>query len=332
MHYHDLELHNVVELLPDGGGHLLCRVPLTLRAKLNESARANAVQAAGCELRFNLRGDGARVVLEMTERPAIAELYQGPFMVSWHVVDTRPTAIEIAPPARLEELIALGRDLPLPFDPRLTRLMLPWRPPVCLHAIEGELAPPEPGQTPPRTLLSYGSSITHGNMSVGPSATYAMRLAQHLGVDLRNLGFGGGCHLEPELAEYIVARDDYDALLFELGINLVASIDVAEFERRVNRFLEIVAEHKPDTPCFCVDMYPFHMDFGPDLRDKAAAFRRVVADGVARWNRGRMVYLSGQALLPEVTGLSADLVHPAPRGMDAIARNLADAIRGHWTP
>ena len=325
----NVQLHNIAEFFPaaDGAGWGVCRVPLALRAQLNENAQANATQATGCELRFNLLSESARITLEMTERPAIAEVYNGPFLTAWHAVGTSPTEIVVTQPARLVQLCAVARERRLPFDPRLVRVVLPWRPPVRLHAVAGEFAPPRAEQAPETRYLAYGSSITHGNSSVGATGMWAQHVARRLGVDLINLGFGGGAHCEAALADYIAARDDWDFATLELGINMVQWLDVDAFAARVDYFVRTVAGAHRDRWVFCIDMFPFYMDFDPTFTQNHA-YRAVVRETVARLNLPRLVHVDGRDLLRNPAGLSADLVHPAPAGMEEIGRNLAEYIAG----
>ncbi|MDF1515670.1 MAG: hypothetical protein P1S60_17820, partial [Anaerolineae bacterium] len=135
MIYQSAVLHNVAELFEteDTAGKGLCRIPLDVWSSLNERAKANAIQATGCEIRFNLAGEGAAVTLQMIERPAVAEVYFGSFLSAWHVVQTQPTTINITPPPNLPLLCQVAQDSGLAFDPQLTRVVLPWRPPVRLH-------------------------------------------------------------------------------------------------------------------------------------------------------------------------------------------------------
>jgi len=321
---HEIGLHSIAELVPqaDTGWIGISRIPLDLSARLNERAQVCSTQAAGCELRFNLVGDEACVTLAMAERPAIAEVYCGDFLIGWHVVATTPTEIVVARPL-LDELVALaaGRQSP-PFDTELFRVLLPWRPPVSICSISGDLAPPRADQVPTRRYLAYGSSITHGNNGLEPSGTYAMCTARKLEVDLINLGFGGGAHCEPELADYIAARHDWDFATLELGINMVSWLETADFAERVRYFVSTIAGAHPDKWIACIDLFPFHMDLDPDAQ-RNHEYRAVVREMVAELALPKLVHIDGRDLLRDLTGLCADMLHPAPSGMEEIATNLA---------
>ncbi len=354
MMFNNAELHNIHELLAGDGpgiitepslqamreqggdpdavwgtedehGLWFCRIPNELRLKLNLQAQVNALQSTGAEVRFNLTGDRARISLKCGQGPVIVEVYQGSFFVGWHVVGKHRTDIDVRLPERLPLLEKLSREHRMPFDAGLTRVLLPWRPPARLLEFHADCQPPRPGQTPERRYLAYGSSITHGNASIRPSAMYAHRTAQLLGVDLVNLGFGGGAHLEPEMADYIAARADWDFASLELGINLLRRISPEEFARRVDYFVERIALAHPNKWIFCMDLFPVEEDLTGD--DKAQVFRRIVKEKVEALDLPRLVHVPGTDMLNTVHGLTVDLVHPSPFGMEEIARNLVARIQ-----
>ena len=215
----------------------------------------------------------------------------------------------------------------MPFDSGLTRMILPYIPPVRLIDFEGDVSPPEPGQTPNTTQLSYGSSITHGATAIRSTGTYASRTSQLLVYDLINLGFGGGAHCESQLADYIAGRTDWDLATMEMGINMVGAdkFTVEVFEERVNYFVEKIARTHQDKWIFCLDLFTFTEDLlGRD--GKQERFREVVRKTVEDLDLPRLVYLNGKDLLQNIPGLTFDLVHPSPFGMEEIARNLSSAI------
>lgn len=350
MIYRNAELHNVHELLTGDGvsviteptlqamreqggdpdaawgaqddrGQWFSRIPNELRLTLNIQAQVNALQSTGAELRFNLTGEEARLTLKCHSAPVVVEVYQGSFFVGWYVVGRQPTDIVVRLPERIQLLEQLSREHERPFDALLTRVLLPWRPPARLLDFQAECEPPRPGQTPAKRYLAYGSSITHGNASVRPSAMYAHRTAQLLGVDLINLGFGGGAHLEPQMADYIANREDWDFASLELGINLLRRIEPDEFARRVDYFVERIASTHRDQWIFCLDLFTVEEDLVHD--DRADTFRRIVREKVESLGLPRLVHVPGPEMLTSVHGLAVDLVHPSPFGMEEIAHNLA---------
>lgn len=331
MIYKNVELHNI-EALIEGSpeeGLQLCRVPLDLRQHLNENAFARSLFTTGSEIRFNLPGDQAVITLATEDQPAIVEIYNGSFMASWHVVTTEPTSIVVAPPEQIASLRTIAAQRELAFDPDLYRVMLPWKPAIRLLGIEGDLTPPRREQTPAQRYLAYGSSITQGGNSIRPSGTYAMRTAQYLGVDLINLGFGGGAHLESEVADYIAGRNDWDFATLELGINLVnRDLPEDEFAARVDYFIDTISSAHPDKWIFCIDMFPFRGDFEP-ANQRPRNFRKIVRNAVEGFNRPKLIHINGQLMLPTIDGLTADALHPATQGMEQIAYHLSEVMKRH---
>lgn len=331
----NLELHNVEDILPtpDGKGTQLSRVPNELRISLNEMAKICALGAAGSEIRLNLEGPEASIVLASPESntwnpAAMAQVYQGSFMVSSHVVGREPTAIKVAPPGNLDVLKTISQERSLPFDPTLTRVILPIWPPTILVGVEGETSVPRAGQVPRERLLAYGSSITHGAFAVRPTGTYPSRLCQMLGIDHVNLGFGGGAHCEEELADYIARRPDWSMATLEIGINMVgnSTIDTEEFRRRARYFIGKIAGENPEKWIFCIDMFTAFGDLS-SVPSRFKEFRRTVRDEARRPDLPRLVHIDGRRLLRNPTGLSLDLVHPSPEGMEEIAQRLSRLIR-----
>ena len=332
MRYGNAELYNVVELEPRGetGGQRLCRIPIALANQLNENARNTSFYTTGCEIRCNLVGDSVTIVLSAQDVPGMVEVYWGPFFASSHTIEMQPTEITLAMPLpeRHEYRAAIVKQFP-GFDPALLRVILPERPPLRLHAIRGDIAPPRPEQTPARKLLAYGTSITQGAYNVRPTDPFAALTARLLGVDLINLGFSGGAHLEREIAEYIAARQDWDFAALELGRNLISRVDVAEFTRRVSIFVPTVANAHPDKWLFFTDVHTAMEDFGPEstYTSQVVNFRRIVREAIAALDRPKVVYVDGRDILRDATGLSFDLVHPGPLGMEDMGRNLAHLMR-----
>ena len=330
--FHNATLHNVAETFAaaNGAGTQISRVPLVLRPHLNENAQARILRGACSELRFNLRGKSAVVTLEVEDEPGIIEVYCGSLLHSWHHVETRPTPILITPSERQSYIHEASLAQQFTFDPLLYRVILPWKQIIHLHGIDGEIEPATVAQTPDTRYLAYGSSITNGSASIRPTGMYAMRTAQHLNVDLINLGFGGAAHYEPELADYIASRQDWDFITLEMGINMVNWASVEDFSGRVNYFVETIASTHPDKWVFCLDMFPFWRDLDSE-DDKPTQFRRVVRETVQRLNLPRLVHIEATSLLKGYSGLTSDMLHPSPTGMEEIAQNLASVLGNYLT-
>jgi lysophospholipase L1-like esterase len=158
---------------------------------------------------------------------------------------------------------------------------------------------------------------------------YAARTAQLLGADLINLGFGGGAYLEPQMADYIASRTDWDFVTLETGIN-IPGMGPEKFGKLAEQFISTIAGAHRDKWIFCTGVYTCGADY---LGEKwAAEYRKVIQDIVSRLDLPRLIYVDGRALLPSLTGLTSDLLHPSPAGMEEMARNLSAVISKAISP
>lgn len=327
--------HNIEECEPlADGGWRLSRVPRTLRAHLNSSAQRRSYAPAGAELRFGLVSPEARVVLRKVEDrgetarhlPALAEIYQGDFLIDWRPLGDDWTEILVRRPPNREVMVRASESGGAPrFSPDLVRVALPCLPAVQLLEIEGDVRPARDDEVPARRFLAYGSSITNGAHTVRPGDAYPARIARRLGMDAFNLGFGGGAHLEPEMAEWIAQRTDWEFATLELGINLVGRLTPEEFQKRLAAFLPKIAAARPDQWIFCIDLFTANGDLTHNPR--YPAFRSAVRDAVANIASPRVVHLDGRELLSRASGLTLDLVHPSSDGFEEMADQLVRRIR-----
>lgn len=325
--------HNLQPPEPQAaGGWKLNRLPAALRPKLNEGAQKRSWSPAGAEIRFNLQGPEARVLLRKIENrgetvrhlPVLVEVCHGDFLVDWVVVGPGWTEITVRVPEK-RDLLARAAAGPRRFSPELIRILLPGLPDIEFGGVTGDVAPARPEQIPVRNYLAYGSSITNGAFAVRPGELYPARVARALGTDHFNLGFGSGAHLEPEMADWLAGRGDWDFASLEMGINLAGRLSAEEFAARVAGFLpRIVAAH-PDKYIFCIDLFTGHGDFLDN--PKYPAFRRVVREAVARINSPRVVHCDGRKLLSRASGLTLDISHPSSDGFEEIAAELLKIMR-----
>ncbi len=125
-----------------------------------------------------------------------------------------------------------------------------------------------------RVWLHHGSSISHGSNAASPSTTWPALAAALGGVELVNLGFGGGALLDPFTARTM--RDaPADLISVKIGINLV-NVDgmrLRVFTPAVHGFLDTIREGHPTTPLLVVSpvLAPIHEDTpGPCAMDLTA--------------------------------------------------------------
>lgn len=327
---HDcIEFHNVAELfLDEKEGLRLQRVPESVRQHLNDRAQMKMLAAAATEIRFAADGDRVTVRLSSEEGCELIPFF-GPLQGKDRIrIEPEARDIEITVPERFEDvdLSAFGGSA---FSTNVWRLTLRGND-IRYHGIEGEgLRPPEPDELPSIRYLSYGTSITHGAAATASHLTYVAQAAWRLGADLINLGLGGSAWCEPELADYIGDRDDWDVASLALSVNMIGGgFGDDEFRERVTYMVEQVAGRHPDRPVACITLYPHFRDFGRDqeLADKSRRFRQILRDVHGELNLPNTRLFKGTDLL-EPGGLSVDLIHPGDLGMIQMGEGLAAGMK-----
>lgn len=201
---------------------------------------------------------------------------------------------------------------------------------VIFAGVEGRTALPAADQLPQKTYLAYGSSITHGSLSLIQPDCYVFRNAQALGVDYLNLGFAGNALMEEEMANYLVSRRDWDFASVEMGINTterVKEFPLEVFEERIDRFTAVLA--RDPRPVFATSFFGYLDEdtdrHRQDAPDRAALRRR--AAHLYRWPAALDVRpLSRQTAPPDAAGRSR-LPHA---GAASWRKRLPTARRGEF--
>ncbi|MBQ9336957.1 MAG: hypothetical protein IJS14_06650 [Lentisphaeria bacterium] len=328
-------LHGFAEVVRDDDGSFrLFRVPCALLPKLGKRVNVRCYHAAGSELRFRMGDTPVRFIIRRITEPdhplftaqtvVPVGIFHGDFQYDWLALQEGDNEIVIKP---FEDPSGLRYRLHRRFRTELTRIVLPPFVELRIIGWQGEMEPPHPGDEPARQLLAYGSSITQGAYSPLGTETYPAVLARELGVDVCNLGFGGGATLEPELAEWIVSRTDWHLATLEMGVN-VFNLSVDDFRKLVRNFLAPFAADPLERPVYSLDMLTTGDEFRRDETGmaKAAAFRQVVREETAATGKSRMKTLTYAPMLAGPSDYSTDLIHPALHAFESIGRGLAAQI------
>lgn len=338
MTYKNALLHNVAELVdePSHRAKRIQRVPEATRVQLDEPAQLRTQNPDGCEIRFVLEGTAAEVTVSAKEPGTTVSLFFGPFSANqtW-VLGAEPRTIPVELNQDQKNRIAAIPDdvvQGLPFHPSVARLVFYHRGIALLHDISGEIRPPRASELPSRSILTYGTSITHGASATQAHLTWAAQTAWRLGADLLNLGVGGACLCEAAYGDYIAGRDDWDLAVLSLSVNMIGKgFDGAGFRERVSYVVDAVSAAHPDKPVACVSIYPYFGDFDHTLHANAKAtaveFRTILRDIVTRFDRPNLHFIEGSSILDDIAGLTTDLIHPSDLGMIRMGENMAKALR-----
>ncbi|MFD9503324.1 GDSL-type esterase/lipase family protein [Streptomyces sp. NPDC060035] len=164
-----------------------------------------------------------------------------------------------------------------------------------------------------KVWLHHGSSISHGSDASGPTSTWPALAASLGGVELINLGLGGGALLDPFTARTM--RDTpADLISVKIGINLVNTdlMRLRAFGPAVHGFLDTVREGHPATPLLVVSpiFCPIHEDTpgpaAPDFSNLSAGKLSFLATGDPSDSTRLTLTVIRQELLRITTARAAD--------------------------
>ena len=339
MIYKNFEIHNAAELIyMDDGSVSWKRLPSGVHSELETKNPDNVVLGStGVELRFVIKGESATVRMStLNDDPksfSTFHVYRGGIQGGWddHEVHRHVTGeiqdFVIKRSSNMDHLKEISSRLGYDWDPQVVRIIFD-RGKYRIYDVTGDVVPPTPEQCPKKTLLAYGSSITHGSNSIDASHAWVSVLAHNLKVDARNLGLAGSCFLEPSVADYIASEGEkgrWDLATLELGINARRWED-EKIVSRVENMLRQVAGRNKDKPIFVIS--PFYFcddDFSDD--GNGNRWRRHLEEIVNQFNYPNVTYINGLDVIGDMSYMSADEIHPNIYGVQRIADVLTERIR-----
>ena len=209
---------------------------------------------------------------------------------------------------------------------------------------DSEILPPTPSEK--KKWVHYGSSISQCAETERPLDIWSVHASRLLGIDIRNLGLAGECHIDGFVARTI-ADTPADFISLKLGINVVNGDSMRErsFIPAVHNFLDTIREKKPNTPILIISpiICPFHeVNPGPTLIGDAGLtsmerpatlaagalnlpkIRAILEKIVAEREDAHLYFMSGLELFNEGDlGMMPDLLHPNSAGYRLMGERFA---------
>ena len=280
-------LRGALEVESTARGVLPHRLPAAARRQNTDPGLALAEsQPSGVRLVVRTRATVVRLEAHATRRAFVGAPALPPGVYDL-LVDGRPTARgSVSGGSTLSIDMATGTTAlteggpgtlsfdGLPDRDKTVEIWLPHTEVTELIALRTDAAvEPAPASDLP-VWVHHGSSVSHGSNAASPSTTWPAVAARLGGVDLVNLGFGGGALLDPFTARAI--RDTpADLVSVKVGINIVNldGMRLRTFTPAVHGFLDTIREGHPTAPLLVVTplLCPIHEDTpGPAAPDAAA--------------------------------------------------------------
>jgi lysophospholipase L1-like esterase len=348
MNYANLEFYSVVELeSAAGGGLAMRRFPKAVREALSPLGRIVSQESAGCEIRFVTEAESLRLAVSVQPSPlAPYELnnldlfiFKGAFFHSHvrlepgKVNPIHLTDITGDVKKGFESLKPAMRDTDY-FSSNVWRVLF-GRYAAVFHELDTygyAVRPPLEVEKPRRRMLCYGSSITNGASPTGYHLSYVQQAARHLKADVFNQGLSGACMCEPEMADYLAARDDWDIITLELGVNMRGTFTPEEFESRSRYLIETVSGAHPNKPVFLITVYPNaespeNAAEPSELQARQSAYCEILRTIAAENRTGNLHLIEGADVLTDYSGMTKDLIHPGDYGHTEMGLNLARIIK-----
>lgn len=337
MNLEHIEFYNLggLEPVPGLGENGLVRIPAGVRNQLNDTARLIGMDAVGIEMRFVTEAPNIDLYLS-AQQAAFAgndkvriydgkvRIYKGDFL--YRTVELKPNAttfFRITPPPAFsdanEKMLHQGG-----FAPNVWRVVCD-RSVYVFHGIHTHgyaLRPPQPSEVPRWNWLAYGSSITNASLD-----GYVHVAAAKLRAQVQNKGFGGSCHIEKALVDYLLDECRFDFMTCELGVNMRRWCTPDEFEQRASYLIGRLAQLQK--PALILPVFPnrhtaqYTSDPGNNVTGNETAFNRIVERLVREAHCPTIRFVHGYDILDDISGLSADLLHPTAYGHAVMGLNLA---------
>lgn len=317
--------HNVDEIEETKLGWRLHRYKRTVSAEVNPHARDMNRYACGCEMRF--KTDAPKIKLTLYSDDAYGEIlvFCGDNMLSSQRV-TREGYMTITATAHWG-FKDLGKGF---FDGEERRFSENvWR--IYFHSFRCTIAEletfdypimlPEADELPQKTLLSYGSSISHGASTLFHPCSYPQTFAKLAKMDCLTKGTGGSCRIDKAVADDFAQRDDWDIGLFELGVNMLGE-EVDFFEERFNYFADKMAA--TGKKLIFLTMFPCGVCYNNDEEKikRYNEFNAVIRKKCETLDKKQCLLVEGSEILTSTTYLMCDNIHPSTEGHMMMGINL----------
>ncbi len=175
----------------------------------------------------------------------------------------------------------------------------------------------------PKPLVFYGSSITQGGCASKPGNSYCAMLARWLDAGMINLGFGGNCKGEENVAAYIASLG-MSVFILDYDHN---APNVEHLKNTHGRFFEIIREKQPELPVILVT----RPDFDPDPAGNAArrAVVRETYENAVRNGDRKVWFADGETLFGrhDRRACTVDGIHPSDLGFYRMAQTLLPFVK-----
>lgn len=323
--------HNVDEIEETRFGYRLNRYTKEVSAKVNDGAKNMNRYACGCELRFVTEAKSIKITIYSENDYGDVLVYKGDNMHSSYRINQIGfmtfTLNDFEPFLNVNDKFFDGRR----FSKEVWRIYFHGF--ICtvseIDTLGYAVRPPKLSEMPRKTMLSYGSSISHGASTMVHSNSYPQTFARLAGVDCLIKGTGGSCFAEKAVADYFAAREDWDIALLELGINMANNrFTEKDFEERFDYFTDTMA--KTGRRLIFLTIFPCSLKFTEcDDTYKMYAYNTIIRNKYKDMDKEKCILVEGNEVLNDTGYLMCDCIHPSTEGHMMMGVNLYNILK-NW--
>lgn len=321
MIHNNIDFFNVEEILPNGQ---LLRFPLSLINGLgyenHKRGRFYGYRAIGSELRFKTNSPFFDITLKSIKEDCSVHIFFGDYSFKRYVLKEgveQTLHIEI-PDNILNNYDKLDR---LGFNPRVIRIVIGYPGYVAylgLNTFGYDVITPSDDDVPNKTLLIYGSSISHGSEALDYINSYAFILSRHLNVNVLNKAIPGSCLGEYQMIDYLKGINN-NGVLVEFGVNTLRLFSVEEYNKR----LEYIADNLSGN-LYLTSV----LENGNRINDKVIYEKMLeYKNCLEKINKTGIEIINPNSIIDSLSYLTFDLLHPSEFGQLKIAEALKDIIK-----
>ncbi len=319
MFYDDLLFFNVEEITEDGKilrfqEDLICQ----LGCEAHKRGRFYGYRSIGAELRFVTESKFFDLKLRADKEDTTIYIFFGDYMHHSYILKEGViTNLHVEIP---EKFYRLREQLPKDaFHPNVIRIVIGYSGYVSYIGLNtyGKRRPPRKEEMPARTLLVYGSSISHGSEALEYINSYPFLLSRLCHMDVINKSIPGSCQAEAVMCNYLQTIQT-DQAFVEFGVNVVELYTLEEYKRHLTMLLDSLQANQI--------YFTSVLDNGAIFDHASHSFQMLMEFRAYAQSLKQYMYIEPSTLLNGVSALTTDLLHPSDYGQLQIALALSKII------
>lgn len=173
--------------------------------------------------------------------------------------------------------------------------------------------------------LSYGSSITHGSGANFVDDSYSHRVASYFGYEMYNKSVSGCSFLEESIVKFICLQNEFDVLLFEIGLNMLGKFSLPDLKSRIDYLFSCLSKSTSKNIIVISPILCLYMQNGHPKRADWFEITDYLECKVKNSIRN-ILFIKGENIVKSLDYLGQDLLHPTNKGHQLMSENLLDII------